>query len=136
MFSRIPVLRYVFPAFLAARLSSSGTYASSPEFDWIRSCQAPEHEHFGHELALGPAAKRAAVSDSGQARGLRLIYFLPNDRTFSPDVVDSMKARIPGIRTFFLFADAYGSTNAKFDVDGNGTVDFADFLKFVDAFGS
>ena len=37
---------------------------------------------------------------------------------------------------FFLFADAYGSTNAKFDLDGNGTVDFADFFKFVDAFGS
>ena len=36
---------------------------------------------------------------------------------------------------FFLFADAYGSTNAKFDLDGNGVVDFADFFKFVDAFG-
>ncbi|MDE3258594.1 MAG: fibronectin type III domain-containing protein [Gemmatimonadota bacterium] len=37
---------------------------------------------------------------------------------------------------FFLFADAYGSTNAKFDLDGNGTVDFADFFRFVDAFGA
>lgn len=37
---------------------------------------------------------------------------------------------------FFLFADAYGSTNAKFDLDGNGRVDFADFFKFVDAFGT
>ena len=37
---------------------------------------------------------------------------------------------------FFLFADAYGSTNAKFDLDGSGTVDFADFFRFVDAFGS
>ena len=37
---------------------------------------------------------------------------------------------------FFLFADAYGSTNATFDLDGNGTVDFADFFRFVDAFGS
>lgn len=37
---------------------------------------------------------------------------------------------------FFLFADAYGSTNARFDLDGSGTVDFADFFKFVDAFGS
>ena len=35
---------------------------------------------------------------------------------------------------FYLFADAYGSTNAKFDLDGNGTVDFADFFRFVDAF--
>ena len=37
---------------------------------------------------------------------------------------------------FFLFADAYGSTNPKFDLDGSGTVDFADFFKFVDAFGA
>ena len=35
---------------------------------------------------------------------------------------------------FFLFADAYGSTDARFDLDGNGTVDFADFFRFVDAF--
>lgn len=37
---------------------------------------------------------------------------------------------------FFLFADAYGSTNPKFDLDGSGIVDFADFFKFVDAFGT
>ncbi len=37
---------------------------------------------------------------------------------------------------FFLFADAYGGTDARFDLDGNGMVDFADFFKFVDAFGS
>ena len=37
---------------------------------------------------------------------------------------------------FFLFADAYGGTDARFDLDGSGRVDFADFFKFVDAFGS
>ena len=37
---------------------------------------------------------------------------------------------------FFLFADAFGSTAARFDLDGNGRVDFADFFRFVDAFGS
>ncbi len=35
---------------------------------------------------------------------------------------------------FFLFIDAYGTTDARFDLDGNGTVDFADFFKFIDAF--
>lgn len=136
MFPRIAVFRSVSPACLAVLLSSSGTYASSPEFGWTHSCQAPDHQLLGPELAFGSSSKRAAVSESGQIRELRLIYFLPNDRTFNPDVVDSMKARISRIRTFFLFADAYGSTNAKFDLDGNGTVDFAGFFKFVDAFGS
>ena len=37
---------------------------------------------------------------------------------------------------FFLFADAYGSTDPRFDLDGSGTVDFADFFKFIDTFGS
>ena len=37
---------------------------------------------------------------------------------------------------FFLFADAYGGTDARFDLDGNGAVDIGDFFKFVDAFGS
>ncbi len=27
-------------------------------------------------------------------------------------------------------------TDARFDLDGNGTVDIADFFKFVDAFGT
>ncbi|MCY3738611.1 MAG: cadherin-like beta sandwich domain-containing protein [Gemmatimonadaceae bacterium] len=35
---------------------------------------------------------------------------------------------------FFLFIDAYGTTDARFDLDGNGTVDFADFFRFIDAF--
>ncbi len=35
---------------------------------------------------------------------------------------------------FFLFADAFGSTDPKFDLDGSGTVDFVDFFQFVDAF--
>ena len=36
---------------------------------------------------------------------------------------------------FFLFADAFGSTDARFDLDGSGVVDFADFFIFADAFG-
>ena len=36
---------------------------------------------------------------------------------------------------FFLFADAFGSTDARFDLDGSGVVDFGDFFLFADAFG-
>ncbi|MCY3763433.1 MAG: leucine-rich repeat domain-containing protein, partial [Gemmatimonadetes bacterium] len=35
---------------------------------------------------------------------------------------------------FFKFVDAFGSTDARYDLDGSGTVDFVDFFKFVDAF--
>ena len=37
---------------------------------------------------------------------------------------------------FVLFAQAYGSAEGFYDLDGNGVVDFADFFKFVDAFRS
>ena len=36
---------------------------------------------------------------------------------------------------FFLFADAFGTTDARFDLDGSGVVDFGDFFIFADAFG-
>ena len=35
---------------------------------------------------------------------------------------------------FFLFIDAFGTTDARYDLDGNGTVDFVDFFLFIDAF--
>ena len=34
---------------------------------------------------------------------------------------------------FSLFADAFGSSDLRFDFDANGTVDFADFFLFVEA---
>ena len=36
---------------------------------------------------------------------------------------------------FFLFADAFGTTDARFDLDGSGVVDFGDFFIFADSFG-
>ncbi|MBI2503625.1 MAG: heparinase II/III family protein [Candidatus Latescibacteria bacterium] len=36
---------------------------------------------------------------------------------------------------FFLFVDAFGKTDSRFDLDRSGQVDFADFFLFVDAFG-
>ena len=36
---------------------------------------------------------------------------------------------------FLLFAQAFGSTESRYDLDGSGTVDFADFLGLVRVFG-
>ena len=40
-----------------------------------------------------------------------------------------------GFADFFLFVDAFGSSDARFDIDGSGVVDFADFFLFADHFG-
>ncbi len=36
---------------------------------------------------------------------------------------------------FLLFVGAFGSSESQFDIDGNGSVDFPDFLMFVSVFG-
>ncbi len=36
---------------------------------------------------------------------------------------------------FLLFVGAFGSSESQFDIDGNGAVDFPDFLLFVSVFG-
>ncbi len=40
-----------------------------------------------------------------------------------------------GFSDFFLFADAFGSQDSRFDLDGDGQVGFSDFFLFADAFG-
>ena len=40
-----------------------------------------------------------------------------------------------GFGDFFLFADAFGSSDPRFDLDGSGSVDFADFFLLADHFG-
>ena len=40
-----------------------------------------------------------------------------------------------GFSDFFLFADAFGSSDPRFDLDGSGSVDFADFFLLADHFG-
>ncbi len=37
---------------------------------------------------------------------------------------------------FFDFVDAFGTSDAKYDLDDNGIVNFADFFEFVDAYGT
>ncbi len=121
---KFPVLHFMFSSVVTVSLLvPTQGYSSSSEIDWAHSCQAPDHEQLGHQLAVGSAAKRPAVSDSGQTRTLCLIYFLPNDRTFNPEVVDTIKARIPRIQTFFrdqMQSNGNGSKTFEYETDDQG----------------
>ena len=106
-----------FLTFLAL-LPSTGH--ASPPIDWAHSCQPPDHEQWEQERTHGPATK---LADAGEPRTVRLIYFLPNDRTFNSDVVDSIKARIPRIQTFFsdqMQAHGHGNKTFQFETDDQG----------------
>ncbi len=121
---KFSILQFAQLALLAVLLSlPTAGFASSSEFDWAQSCQPLDHEQLEHDFTVGPAAKLPAVSDSGQSRTLRLIYFLPNDRTFNPDVVDTIKARIPRIQTFFrdqMQSHRNGNKTLQYETDDQG----------------
>ena len=40
-----------------------------------------------------------------------------------------------GFSDFFLFSEAFGGADPRFDLDGSGTVAFGDFFLFIDNFG-
>lgn len=75
----------------------------------VKSADLPLAYHVGAEGRSGETPGEQATTD-----------FNGDGRT---DFVD-----------FFLFIDAYGGTDFRFDLDGSGSVDFVDFFQFVDAF--
>ena len=39
------------------------------------------------------------------------------------------------IDDFFMFSDAFGTTDEDFDIDGDGVVGWDDYFRFADAYG-
>ena len=70
-----------------------------------------------------PAAKRPAALNVGSPRTVRMIYFLPNDRPFRADVVDSMKVAIRQMQTLYtlqMTAHGYEDNTFRFETDTRG----------------
>ncbi len=62
--------------------------------------------------------------DVGEPRTVRLIYFLPNDRPYRPDVVQKIKKDIRAIQTFYaeqMQAHGYGKKTFRLETDARGT---------------
>ena len=54
----------------------------------------------------------------GEPRTVQLIYFLPNDQTFRPDVVQKMKGRMREVQAFYAQQmQAHGYTGQAFNVE-------------------
>ena len=85
-------------------------HASSPPADSVHFCQLIDYEQWRRDHPR-PAGKRLALN-VGEPRTVRLIYFLPNDRPFRQEVVDSMKVTIRRVQTFYaeqMQAHGYGN---------------------------
>ena len=111
--SRTVVLTAAFLGFFSLCLSlPRAAHASSPPADSVHVCAIYDYEQWRRDHPR-PAAKRLADLDVGEPRTVRMIYFLPNDRPFRQEVVDSMKVVIRRVQTFYaeqMEAHGYGNT--------------------------
>ena len=118
-----PVFHSSFIAFLVLiLLPSAQVHASSPPADSAHFCAFDDYEQWRRDHPI-PAAKRPADVNVGEPRTVRMIYFLPNDRPFRQEVVDSMKVVIRRVRTFYaeqMQAHGYGNRIFRFETDAQG----------------
>ena len=117
---RPPVLRASLFMLLGLLLSPlSAALAASPPADSIHFCVPFDYEQWRRENPR-PAAKRAAELNVGEPRTVRMIYFLPSERPYRQEVVDSMKTVIKQVQTFYgeqMQAHGYSDMTFTFEVD-------------------
>ena len=120
---KAPFLRSALFALLALVLSPSAfVHASPPPADSLHFCLPFDYDQWRRDHPR-PAAKRLADLHTGEPRTVRLFYFLPNDRPFSPDVVQRIKDEIRNIQTFYgeqMEAHGYGYKTFRFETDDQG----------------
>ena len=89
--------------------------------DSVHFCQLIDFEQWERDHPR-PAGKRLALN-VGEPRTVRMIYFLPNDRPFRQEVVDSMKVAIRRVQTFYaeqMQAHGYGNKTFRIETDAQG----------------
>ena len=97
-------------------------HASSPPADGVQFCLPVDPEQWQRDEPR-PASKWAADLDVGEPRTVRLFYFLPNDRPYRTEVVDSMKSGILDLQSFFaeqMEAHEHGNTTFQIETDDQG----------------
>ena len=94
-FSSLYVLIACLFAFLC--LTSIG-YASPQPLTDVHFCKVLDSENMQARDSIYAATKHALNLNVGEPRTVRMIYFLPNDRPFRQEVVDSMKVAIRQIQ--------------------------------------
>ncbi len=102
---------------------SSASYASPPPSTDVHFCKVFDYEEIRARNSRYAATKHALDLNVGEPRTVRMIYFLPNDRPFRQEVVDSMKVTIRQIQTFFsdqMEAHGHGRKTFRFETDAQG----------------
>ena len=120
---RICACHIPFLALLGLVLFPMGpVHASPPPADSVHFCAVYDYEKWRRDHPR-PAAKRLADLNVGEPRTVRMIYFLPNDRPFRQEVVDSIKVRIRQVQSFYaeqMQAHGYGRRVLRIETDAQG----------------
>ena len=118
MIINFPLFRSAFLAFLGLVLSAAVVHAS-PSGDTLHPCLPLDFKQELNDQAR-PSGKRLADLSVGEPRTVRMIYFMPNDRPFRQEVVDSMRVRIRQAQGFYseqMQAHGYGDGTFRFETD-------------------
>ena len=102
---------------------SSASYASSPPANDVHICEILDYEDLRARDSLYAATKQTLNLNVGEPRTVQMIYFLPNDRPFRQEFVDSMKVTIRHVQTFFadqMEAHGHGRKTFRFETDAQG----------------
>ena len=113
-----PIFPLAFFALLGLFFSSATVSYASPSSDEVPFCLP-----FDYERGSTYAAGKPTGLDVGEPRTVRMIYFLPNDRPFRAAVIDSMKATIGQVQTFYaeqMQAHGLGNKTFRFETDAGG----------------
>ena len=114
-------LHSIFLALIGLILSQAADLQASTPPDSVL-CLPIDFEQWERENPR-PAGKRLADLDTGEPRTVRVIYFLPNDRPYRADVVDSAKELIERTQTFFseqMHANGHENGKFRFETDDQG----------------
>ena len=120
--NQVTLLLPLATCFFALLCLPSVSSASSPPADSVSFCAPFDYEQWRRDHPR-PAAKPLAALNVGKPRTVRMIYFLPNDRPYRADVVDSMKTMIRQVQTFYaeqMQAHGYGDRPFRFETDAQG----------------
>ncbi|MYD59788.1 MAG: hypothetical protein F4W91_01985 [Gemmatimonadetes bacterium] len=105
-------------------LSSIGHASPQPSAENnVHFCLPLNLEDMRARDSIYAATKHALNLNVGESRTVRMIYFLPNDRSFRQEVVDSMKVTIRQIQIFYaeqMEARGQGRKTFRFETDVRG----------------
>ena len=103
-------------------LSPQSVIRTSSPADTVNFCLPLDPDEWGGDVRIS-AAKQRGDLNVGEPRTVRMIYFLPNDRSFRADVVQRMKDEIRNAQIFYAGAmqsRGYGDKTFRFETDAQG----------------